>query len=129
MIQPLSFESEFITSPGTGLAGVGPVWEDDLFRSSWMEGELKTHKQVKLMNFFRKATKEEVEESNGRSFQQLQDDFEKREMEHLHQVQLKKLHLCTINCKNQQKCWEKQRLKKMAEGWVPGMKKVSWLKI
>ena len=99
-IQPLSYESEFETSPGTGSAGVGPVWEDDLFRSSRMEGELKTHKQVKLTNFFRKATKEEVEESNGRSFQQLQDEFEKREMEHLHQAQLKKSHLRTINREN-----------------------------
>ena len=68
-----------------------------------MEDELKTHKQVKLMNFFRKATKEEVEKSNGHLFQQLQDKFEKREMEHLHQVQLKKSCLHTINRENQQK--------------------------
>jgi hypothetical protein len=129
LIQPLSFESEFVTSPGTGSAGAGPVWEHDLFGSSQVEGDLKTHKQVKLTSFFRKATKEEVEESNSRSFQQLREEFEKREMEHLHQVQLKKSRLRTINRENQQKCQEKKRSKKLAEGWVPGMKRVSRLKI
>jgi len=88
------------------------------------ETEASVLKQQKMSSFWRKATEEEKNEHNQRTFQRLRETTEFREAEMARAAHQRKERLKEQNKESQQRGRARKRARKIAEGWEPRKKQV-----
>jgi hypothetical protein len=79
-------------------------------------------KQQKMTLFWRKATEEEKNEHNYRTFQQLREETEFREAEMARAAHRHKERIRVQNKESQQRFRARKRVEKIADGWEPRKK-------